>query len=214
MGPPSIPALRGHGKRWSTTRLKPTLSWTGRNELGARSDNGCTTWGRSSCSLSREYISPLQMDIEIVQAELDDHTELTEIALASKGYWGYPDAWMASWKDELQITPDKIESSLVYKAVEQGQVAGFYVLAGAGDIKMIDHLWVKPDYIGHGIGRELWMHALAQAAAQAARQVEVVSDPNALGFYLKMGAYQVGTIPSSILGRELPILRIDLHAVL
>jgi GNAT superfamily N-acetyltransferase len=156
----------------------------------------------------------LHMDIEIVQAELDDHTELTEIALASKGYWGYPDAWLISWKDELQITPDKIESSLVYKAVVQGQVAGFYVLSGAGDLKTIDHLWVKPDYIGHGIGRQLFLHALAQAAEQAARQVEVVSDPNALGFYLKMGAYQVGTIPSSILGRELPVMRIDLHAVL
>jgi GNAT superfamily N-acetyltransferase len=156
----------------------------------------------------------LHMDIEIVQAELDDHTELTEIALASKGYWGYPDAWLASWEDELQITPDKIESSLVYKALVQGQVAGFYVLSGAGDLKTIDHLWVKPDYIGHGIGRQLFLHALAQAAEQAARQVEVVSDPNALGFYLKMGAYQVGTSPSSILGRELPILRIDLHAVL
>jgi GNAT superfamily N-acetyltransferase len=154
------------------------------------------------------------MDIEIVQAELDDHPELTEIALASKGYWGYPDAWMASWKDELQITSEKIAISLVYKAIAQGHTAGFYVLAGAGDIKTIDHLWVKPAYIGHGIGRELLLHALAQAAGQAARQVEVVSDPNAVGFYLKMGAYQVGTIPSSILGRELPILRIDLHAVL
>jgi ribosomal protein S18 acetylase RimI-like enzyme len=154
------------------------------------------------------------MDIDIVQAKRDDHTELTEIAFSSKGYWGYPDAWLASWEDELQITPDKIESSLVYKAVAQGQVAGFYVLAGAGKIKTLDHLWVKPDYIGYGIGRELLLHALAQASAQAARQVEIVSDPNALGFYLKMGAYQVGTSPSSILGRELPILRIDLHAVL
>jgi ribosomal protein S18 acetylase RimI-like enzyme len=154
------------------------------------------------------------MDIQIVQAELDDYTELTEIALASKAYWGYPDAWLESWKDELQITPEKIESSLVYKAVVHGEVAGFYILAGAGAIKTIDHLWVKPAYIGHGIGRELLVHALAQAAAQAARQVEIVSDTNAVGFYLKMGAYQVGTIPSSILGRELPILRIDLHAVL
>jgi GNAT superfamily N-acetyltransferase len=154
------------------------------------------------------------MDIQIVQAELDDHTELTEIALASKAYWGYPDAWLESWADELQITPEKIESSLVYKAVVHGEVAGFYVLAGAGHIKTIDHLWVKPAKIGHRIGRELLMHALAQAAAQAARQVEIVSDPNAVGFYLKMGAYQVGSSPSSILGRELPILRIDLHAVL
>ncbi len=58
------------------------------------------------------------------------------------------------------------------------------------------------------IGRLLFKHTLRQAAALGASQVVIESDPNALDYYLKMGAYQVGT-RSSMLERELPILNVE-----
>ena len=152
------------------------------------------------------------MEIKIVQANSTDHKDLTEIALASKRYWGYPEEWIFAWKEQLQITAEMIENSLVYKAVSDGKTAGFYVLTGNSEKLELEHLWIKPENIGQGTGKILFEHALIQAARSGASRVEIESDPNALGFYKRMGAYQVGTHAYG-LERELPVLWVDIkHA--
>mgnify|MGYP003693542487 CR=1 FL=1 len=48
-------------------------------------------------------------------------------------------------------------------------------------------------------------------ADSAIRALIVVSDPNAEGFYLKMGCRRIGTRPSELEdGRQLPLLRLAL----
>jgi GNAT superfamily N-acetyltransferase len=145
------------------------------------------------------------MDVEIFKANPENHAELTQIARASKGYWGYPEAWISAWSDQLRIYPETIEKDHVYQALVNGETAGFYVLSSQEERLLLDHLWIKPEYIGQGIGRVLFEHALRQAAGLGARQIEIEADPNALAFYLKMGAYQIGVRPSNF-GRELPLL--------
>jgi ribosomal protein S18 acetylase RimI-like enzyme len=151
------------------------------------------------------------MAIQIQPADVSDHIELTQIARASKGYWGYPENWLSTWSEQLLITPLMIEKNQVFKAVGQEATAGFYVLIGTAAKMALDHLWVKPEFIGQGIGRLLFQHAMHQAAALGARQVEIESDPNALGFYLKMGAKQVGT-RITIMDRELPLLLMEVDS--
>jgi GNAT superfamily N-acetyltransferase len=152
------------------------------------------------------------MDIQILPADPSDHLELTQIARASKSYWGYPEDLLTAWSGQLLITPLMIEKNQVFKALDQDVTAGFYVLIGPAVKMALDHLWVKPEYIGRGIGRLLFQHAMHWAASLGARQVEIESDPNALGFYLKMGARHVGTRITSM-DRELPLLVIEVdHA--
>jgi hypothetical protein len=49
------------------------------------------------------------------------------------------------------------------------------------------------------------------AAGQSVDAVEILSDPNAAGFYRKMGAHQIGETTSEIAGqpRTLPRLTVD-----
>lgn len=152
-------------------------------------------------------------EIEILPASPADHADISQIALAAKGYWGYPQAWLTSWDDQLRIPPEVIEKDLVYKAQVHGETVAFYALTSqAGNKMAFNHLWVKPEWIGHGIGSLLFQHALHQAAASGASLVEIESDPNALGFYLKMGAKQVGTRASNM-DRKLPLLIMEVgHA--
>ena len=72
----------------------------------------------------------------------------------------------------------------------------------------LEHLWVLPEATGRGIGRSLFTYALERARASGAQSLEIESDPNAAGFYLRMGAHQVGASLSELEGqpRELPIL--------
>ncbi|MGH8733407.1 MAG: D-glycero-beta-D-manno-heptose 1,7-bisphosphate 7-phosphatase [Burkholderiales bacterium] len=52
---------------------------------------------------------------------------------------------------------------------------------------------------------------LEAARAAGARRIEIASDPNAIGFYRKLGARRVGDVPSKPRGRRLPLLRLSLR---
>lgn len=72
---------------------------------------------------------------------------------------------------------------------------------------MLDHLWVRPDHIGMGIGRALFTHAMTHAAELGAEEVELEADPHAAGFYERMGAQRIGQRDASMDGfeRHLPV---------
>jgi len=64
-----------------------------------------------------------------------------------------------------------------------------------------------------GVGRALLEHALQTACALGYRFMDFESDPNAEGFYRKMGAVRIGERPTPISGqseRVLPKMRFEL----
>jgi predicted N-acetyltransferase YhbS len=72
-------------------------------------------------------------------------------------------------------------------------------------------MWVTPAVIGTGVGKELFLDAMERAAKLDLSSVEISSDPNAVGFYRRMGARQIGETDSIVDGqlRKLPRLKID-----
>jgi N-acetylglutamate synthase-like GNAT family acetyltransferase len=100
-------------------------------------------------------------------------------------------------------------------AEEADEIRGFYALCVNGGRAELEHMWVRPQYIGTGIGKELFLDAMDKATALNVREVEIVADPNAAGFYEKMGAERVGEADSSVDGqvRKLPRLKIDVSDI-
>lgn len=139
-------------------------------------------------------------------ARPSDADALTRIAHSAKRHWGYPEAWIALWRDALTVTPAVLERQRVFCAWEGSELLGFYALSGEGPTLELEHLWVRPERLGLGIGRRLFEHALATAQGAGGAQVRIASDPNAEGFYLKMGARRVGSVASTPEGRTLPLL--------
>ena len=146
--------------------------------------------------------------MQIVRAKPDDAAVLTEIAFAAKRHWKYPESWIESWRDLLTIQPEFIASHETYAAVVDGRTVGFYALAATNDKLNLLHLWVLPDAMAQGVGQSLFNHALTRAAALGFKSLEIESDPNAEGFYKRMGAHRVGASIKEIEGerRELPLL--------
>jgi len=151
----------------------------------------------------------------IRRAAVDEASVLTTIALEAKRYWGYPEHWIKHWESDLTVSPDFIRDNHVYVAEADGEVRGFYALCVSGEKELahkaeLEHMWVAPAYIGTGIGKELFLDAMERAAALDVRDVELSADPNAAGFYTRMGAMQIGEVDSSIDGeeRKLPRLKI------
>ena len=151
-------------------------------------------------------------EVEIGRASSGDAEVLTRIAFASKRYWGYPERWISHWSETLTITPEFVRDDDVYVAVVGGEPIGFYALTGRGRDLELEHLWVSPAWIGSGAGRLLFEHAMDRAAARGAKHVEIEADPNAEGFYLKMGARRASENVYEIEGhrRVLPRMVVEL----
>ncbi len=149
--------------------------------------------------------------MNIRPASPSDADALTRIAHEAKKHWGYPEHWLKHWQNDLTVSPDFISANNVYVAEDDAEPLGFYALVTKQEKTELDHLWVTPAHIGTGVGKQLFIHAMQTAAGQSIDAVEILSDPNAAGFYRKMGAHQIGEAVSEIDGqsRNLPRLTID-----
>ncbi|MCF8068060.1 MAG: GNAT family N-acetyltransferase [Desulfobacterales bacterium] len=151
------------------------------------------------------------MDIIIKHAIPADAKKLTDIAFAAKRHWNYPEAWITRWTDELTITPRYITNHEIYIAECDDIFTGFYAAVSAEkNTWEVDHLWILPAYMGRGIGKILFKHAVRLIQSNNGHLLKIVSDPNAEGFYLKMGAIRIGEFPSKPEGRVLPLLHLKI----
>jgi GNAT superfamily N-acetyltransferase len=151
--------------------------------------------------------------MEILRAKPAEAPALSGIAFAAKQHWGYPARWMEQWRNVLTLQPDFIAQHETYTAFLEGQAIGFYSLRRGLDRMHLEHLWVLPQKMGRGIGRTLFAHAIEQLKAAGFRTLEIESDPNAAGFYERMGARQVGVTVTELEGqsRELPVLIYEIN---
>jgi len=146
----------------------------------------------------------------IHRASTETSETLTQIALDAKRHWGYPEHWIKHWESDLTISAEFITDNHVYVAEDEGEIRGFYALCLVDEKAELEHLWVRPPHIGTGIGKELFLDAMERAAKLNVSEVELSADPNAAGFYKRMGASQVGEIDSEIDGqpRKIPRMKI------
>lgn len=138
-----------------------------------------------------------------------EEAALTELALRSKGHWGYSAEFLDACRPELTVRPEQLADILV--AEVDGVVAGFRLLTVDGPRGELDALFVDPPFIGSGVGRMLLTEALATARARGVDILSLDADPDAEPFYALFGARTVARVPSgSIPGRTLPRMEFDL----
>ena len=154
-------------------------------------------------------------EVALRRARPDEASTLTELALAAKGFWGYDQAFIESCRAELTISPDDVLRRRYVVAELDGLVVGFYSVDGEPPVGELSNMWVRPSEIGSGLGRVMWQDAMAAAAAAGFEHLKIGADPNAEGFYRKMGAEPIGETPSeSIPGRTLPLMRVKVPVAL
>ena len=141
------------------------------------------------------------MKIQIRQASPDEAELLTQIAHEAKRHWRYPESWIQQWRTDLTITPDFIATNEVFVAVFEREVTGCCALVINDDRAELEHMWIKPQYMGSGVGRALFLHAKERVASLKIPVLELSADPNAEGFYERMGARRIGEVPAEIEGK-------------
>ena len=147
----------------------------------------------------------------IQKATIKDTDILTNIALTSKGYWGYSNELIESWRNDLTVTSKMIENVFVYKFIQNNKIVGFYILnQPKGNNIELEMLFVLPEFIGKGIGKQLLLHTFEKARKQNASTLNLLADPNAVAFYKSQGFIIIDKKESTIPNRFLPIMQKDL----
>jgi GNAT superfamily N-acetyltransferase len=91
-------------------------------------------------------------------------------------------------------------------------VAGVVQVAIDGETAWLEKLFVEPARLGEGTGQMLYVWACRIAQDAGAKDLVIDCDPDAMKFYLRMGAERDGEAESaSISGRMLPRLVHRLH---
>ena len=166
----------------------------------------------------------------IVKGKLSDTKKLTEIALTSKAFWGYSKENIASWRSDLTVTSKMIEECDVFKFLQNDKIAGFYILNPPEKTTYysnqvyteqsrsieeslsveLEMLFVLPEFIGKGIGKQLLQHSFEKAQKLNCESMTLLADPNAVPFYSSQGFYEIDKKESSIPNRFLPVMQKDL----
>lgn len=150
--------------------------------------------------------------MDIVRARLEHADILTQITIAAKRYWNYPEHWIQAWLPVLTISPEYISRNETWLATLSDAPVAYYSLKQEDNELWLDNLWVLPDHMGKGIGKILFNHALERSRERGASTLNIEADPNAEAFYAHMGARRIGEHHSEIDGqpRILPVMEIKL----
>jgi N-acetylglutamate synthase-like GNAT family acetyltransferase len=143
-------------------------------------------------------------DERVRRAAAADEDRLREIAEESKGHWGYEPERVRAWAASLDLARE------IWLAERDGRIVAWAAVRPPEDGSCeLDDLWVEPASIGSAVGKALFEHATARARELGARSLRWEADPNAVGFYERMGAATVGSATSSW-GREIPVMAVEL----
>ena len=152
------------------------------------------------------------MELKIRRADPEEADTISQIAFTAKAHWGYPERWLEIWKPQLTFRPEYFEENESWVAETNGIPIAFYTVQEKDGNAWLDNLFVAPTFIGKGLGKTLFLHAAEICRQRGFRALQLEADPNAAGFYEKMGMYKIGARHSQVEGqpRVLPIMEMEL----
>lgn len=149
--------------------------------------------------------------MELRRARVEERAALANLALRSKGHWGYDASFLKACAEELTPDIEELKAGRLFVLEDGPHLLGFHGVESLTDRDAeLAYLFVDPPFIGRGHGWRLIQHAFEVARGLGAQRLVVQGDPNARQFYRRAGGRLVGTKPSdSIPNRELPLFHFD-----
>ncbi len=132
--------------------------------------------------------------------------DLNEFIRLSKGYWGYPKDFLDTFIEKWGLTENYILKNQVIVLEENNVKCGLFSFSQSNAEKVeLDLFFINSQYIRKGMGKEMWKIANHYASEKKFEKFELIADPNAKGFFEKMGAKKIKTL-ETFPGRFVPIM--------
>ena len=148
------------------------------------------------------FVTRLSEEIAIVTARESSLNDVNCLIARSKAHWVWPAEYLARAMQLHRITTAYLRSNHCFEVVMlRGELVAFFSLAESDARVLIDNLWVIPEHIGRGIGT-LGVRFISELArTHGWRQLWVLPDPPAEGFYKALGFLDTGErVPSRVRG--------------
>lgn len=148
----------------------------------------------------------------LTRIEPDQQDQINALILQSKAHWRYDAPMMEQMARVLRVDLDAAAQGRAIAGWLNGSPIGMAQVTtpyedNRGRAMELELLFIAPQAIGTGLGRQLYLWALDQAHASEANRLDILSDPFARGFYTAMGASFIEDRPSKLIpGRTLPWL--------
>jgi GNAT superfamily N-acetyltransferase len=152
----------------------------------------------------------LAVDVTIRPARFDEGERLREIAIAAKSHWGYELTRVRDWAAQSDFSPAGLTAKTFVVAEAGGRAIGFASLLEHGETWILDDLWIEPEWIGRGIGSRLFAGCVERARESGVKRLEWEAEPNAVGFYEKVGGRYVRESEPTAFGRTVPVMELHL----
>ena len=181
-----------------------------------RSSGLAASWAARCCGpeLAR-VIGAGPLGIRIVRARERSLAEINGLIARAKSHWAWPKEYLERALPLHRLTPAYLQSNHCFEVLSiEDELIGFCAVA-AGEPKILfDNLWIAPDRIRQGIGRHACEHVFRLGREQGWKELWVLPDPPAEGFYRKMGFVDTGDRVSSRVpgGPVFPVYCIRLQA--
>jgi ribosomal protein S18 acetylase RimI-like enzyme len=134
----------------------------------------------------------------IRDARPDEASALEALQRRSSDVWEEYRAQLAANPDAIEPPHQAIADGRVRVAVDaSGRRLGFSAVLPLRDGRCeLDDLFFEPDAMRLGVGRLLVDDVATRAAASGASYLDVIANPNALGFYERLGFEITGQVPT------------------
>ncbi len=129
----------------------------------------------------------------------EEHPALEALMFRSKAYWGHDAAFMEAARPLLVLNIEKIKNNNCFIYEVERKIIGFHSFNLKNNLPELTHLFVEPEYIGKGIGSQLWNHAITFCKNAGFSKFIFEADPDAAKhFYLKKGCQIIRAQTSEI----------------
>ncbi len=138
--------------------------------------------------------------IKIVRAREENLASINALIARSKSHWDWPEDYLREALPVLRLTPDTLRGKHCFEVLAaHGELVAFVSVKESPEKVLLDDLWVVPEVIGHGVGRQACEHVFQLARQRGWRELWVLPDPYSEGFYVKVGFSDTGErVPSRV----------------
>jgi GNAT superfamily N-acetyltransferase len=137
------------------------------------------------------------MAVTLRDALRKDRTALEELQRRASTHEPTYREQLLAHPDAIELPVEQIDAGFVRVAEVEGATAGFAVLLPAAQGACeLDGLFVEPGHWRAGIGRRLIEDAVEIARGRGATRIDVIVNPDAVAFYVRVGFVPGETAPT------------------
>lgn len=128
------------------------------------------------------------MDTSITNARVCNLECINNLIMLSKSYWQWPEPYLEKAIPLHRITHEYIRQNSCFEVITSSlETVAFFSIKAEESSALLDNLWVLPDKIGTGIGKQACDYIISLSRTNKWDKIIVLPDPPSEQFYVKMG---------------------------